>query len=135
MQERRAKRGRRFGESWPHIRPAIARDLSVELVARGIVSMDAYDHAFLRDRRERKRRRRAARGVVFEVLDEALDRDVRDAVDHVEMVAMHVPVEDDAHLPALLEDRAELGAVLHEGAMFAILEPARVGEILLARRV
>ena len=55
--------------------------------------------------------------------------------DHVEVVAVHVAVEHDAHLAARLEDRAKLGALLHEREVREAVEPEGVGEVLLARRV
>lgn len=60
--------------------------------------MDAHRDARLIDGRHGVRGRGASWRVLVEVLDQALDRDVGDAPNDVEVVAVNVSVEDAEHL-------------------------------------
>jgi hypothetical protein len=73
--------------------------------------------------------------VVVDVFDEALDRDVRNAADDVEVIAVNVAVEHSTHLLARLEQGTKLAPLLYESAVRSPPEPTGVVEILLARAV
>ncbi len=106
-----------------------------DLVARRIVSEDPDRRALLIKRRHGVGSGRASGGVLVEVLDEALDGDVRDPPDDIEVVAMDVAVEHGADLAAPLEHLPELATFSHEREMGEPSEPERVGQVLLACRV
>lgn len=69
--------------------------------------------------------------VVVEVFDQALHGDVRNPTDHVEVVPVEVPVDDEQHLPARFEDRAQTLALLHEGQVRSLREPTVADEVLV----